>query len=122
LFRRLFDDSGKVATTTVFHENVENSSVSINITVVISYNVVVMKVLQYVPSHQVSWANPARMIARVHFGYNLFPVPLTHPLKVEFFPGEDLRMDNEHESLVSQWQSGTHQSVCFPSDFANDTK
>jgi len=44
--RSLFDDGGEVATAAVFHENVENSSVSINVSVVISYNVVVMKVLE----------------------------------------------------------------------------
>jgi uncharacterized alkaline shock family protein YloU len=45
-FRSLFDDGGEVATATVLHENIENTGVSVNISVVISYNVVVMKVLQ----------------------------------------------------------------------------
>jgi hypothetical protein len=48
LFRRLVDDGGKVATAAVFHENVESSSISIDVSVVVLYNVVMMKVLENV--------------------------------------------------------------------------
>ena len=47
-FRSLSDDGGEVATAAIFHEDIENSSGSINVSVMISYNVVVMKVLQNV--------------------------------------------------------------------------
>ena len=45
LFGCLIYDSGKVATTAVFHENVENSSVSIDVA---SYNVVMIVFLRVV--------------------------------------------------------------------------
>jgi len=46
LFRRLFDDSREVATTAVFHEHIYNSSVYVNASVVVSYNVAMVKVLE----------------------------------------------------------------------------
>ena len=45
LFGRLIDDGGKVATTAVFHEHVEISSISIDVA---SYNVVMMVFLRVV--------------------------------------------------------------------------
>jgi len=48
LFHRLIDDGGKVATAAVFHENIEDSRISVNVSVVVSYNVVMMKVLENV--------------------------------------------------------------------------
>ena len=42
-FRCLFNDGGEVAAAAVFHENIENPSVSVDISVVVSYNVTVMK-------------------------------------------------------------------------------
>jgi uncharacterized alkaline shock family protein YloU len=48
LFRRLLDNGGEVATAAVFHEDVENSSVSVDVSVVVSYNVVVVTVLENV--------------------------------------------------------------------------
>ena len=47
-FRCLFNDGGEVAAAAVFHKDVENPSVSVDVSIVISYNVVVMKVLQNV--------------------------------------------------------------------------
>ena len=35
LFRHLLDNGGEVATAAVFHENIENPSVSVNISVVV---------------------------------------------------------------------------------------
>jgi uncharacterized alkaline shock family protein YloU len=46
LFRRLFDNGREVAATTVFHEDVENASVPVDVCVVVSYNVVVMQVFE----------------------------------------------------------------------------
>ena len=48
LFRRLLDDGGEIATAAVLHEDVENASVSVKISVVVSYNVVMMKILENV--------------------------------------------------------------------------
>jgi hypothetical protein len=48
LFRRLIDDGGKVTSDAVCHENVEDSSVFIDVSVVFSYGVVMMKVLENV--------------------------------------------------------------------------
>lgn len=44
----LLDDGGEVATTAVFHEDVENARVAVDVAVVIAYNVFVVKVLQNV--------------------------------------------------------------------------
>ena len=46
LFHRLTDDGGKVATAAVFHENIEGSRIFIDVSVVVSYDMVVMKVLE----------------------------------------------------------------------------
>ena len=43
LFRCLLDDGGEVATAAVLYEDVENSSVSVDVSVVVSYNVVVSR-------------------------------------------------------------------------------
>ena len=48
LFHRLIDDGGKVATTEILHENIEGSRTFINVSVVVSYDVVMMKVLENV--------------------------------------------------------------------------
>lgn len=42
----LLDDGGQVAAATVFHEDVENSSVSVDISIMVSYNVFVMEVFE----------------------------------------------------------------------------
>jgi len=46
LFRHLLDDGGEVATSAVLHEDVENASVYVDLSVMVSYNVVMMKVLE----------------------------------------------------------------------------
>ena len=50
LFCRLLDNGGEITTIAVFHENIENSSISVDVSVMVSYNlnVVVMKVLENV--------------------------------------------------------------------------
>jgi len=48
LFHRLIDDGGKVATAAVFHENIEDSRISVDVSVVVSYDVIMMKVLENV--------------------------------------------------------------------------
>jgi uncharacterized alkaline shock family protein YloU len=52
LFRCLLDNGGEVATAAVFHKDIENSSVSVDVSVVVSYNVVVMKVFENVPARR----------------------------------------------------------------------
>lgn len=49
VFEGLLDDIGEVATAAVFHEYIEYASIPVDITVVISYNVIVMEVFQDVP-------------------------------------------------------------------------
>lgn len=49
----LLDNSGKVAASAVFHENIENSSFSVDVAVMIAYNVVVMEVFEYIPAARV---------------------------------------------------------------------
>lgn len=67
LFRSLFDDGGEVSATAVFHENVENASVSIDISVVVSYNVVVMEVFEYVSGGYMKTSQTKRKEKNVHF-------------------------------------------------------
>lgn len=42
----LLDDGGEIATTAVFHKDVEDASVAVDVAVVIAYNVFVVEVLQ----------------------------------------------------------------------------
>jgi len=92
LFRRLFDNSTKVATTAVFHDNIENSSISVDVSVVISYNVVVVKVLENVSARRCCQlvVKIQRVNQDAHFSYNLLSISLAHPLKVEFLAREYL--------------------------------
>ena len=106
LFRRLLDDGGEVATPAVLHEDVENSSVSVDVSVVVSYNVVVMKVLENVSTR--SLLSVGDEVTRggqdAHFCNNLLPISLAHPLKVEFLAREYLR-----ETAVSLGARKCHQ-------------
>lgn len=43
---RLLDHGGEVATAAKFHEDVENTRIAVNVSVMIAYNVLVMEVLQ----------------------------------------------------------------------------
>ena len=45
----LLDDGAEVATTTVFHKDVEDASLSVNVSVMIAYNMFVVEVLEDVP-------------------------------------------------------------------------
>ena len=45
----LFNDGRQVAAAAELHEDVQNPSVSVNISIVVSYNVFVMEVLENVP-------------------------------------------------------------------------
>ena len=92
LFRRLFDDGGEVATAAVLHEDVENSSVSVDVSIVVSYNVVVMKVLENVSRRSLLSVSggDTGVNQDAHFCNNLLSISLAHPLKVEFFTREYL--------------------------------
>lgn len=46
MFRSLFDDGGQVTTSTVFHEDVENACIPVNVSVDVSHNMFVMKVFE----------------------------------------------------------------------------
>ena len=48
-----FDDVGEVAASTVLHEDVENTSVAVDVSIVISYNVLVMEVFEDVAEARV---------------------------------------------------------------------
>jgi hypothetical protein len=79
----LFNDGGKVAPTTVFHKYIENSSVSIDVTIVIAYNVVMMEIFENISEKEyfqrsLSWKTGFD----IHFSNNLLPVPFTHPVKI----------------------------------------
>lgn len=50
MFRSLFDDGGQVPASTVFHKDVENARIPVNVSVDVSYNVFVIKVFQDVSS------------------------------------------------------------------------
>jgi hypothetical protein len=98
LFRRLLGNGGEVATTAVFHEN---PSVSVDVSVVVSYNVAMMKILENVSMRSLlSVSENTELDRDAHFCYNLLSISLDHPLKVEFFAREYLR-----ETPVS-WGTG----------------
>lgn len=42
---RLFDDGGEIAAAAVFHKDIKDATFSVNVSVVIAYNVFVVKVL-----------------------------------------------------------------------------
>ena len=46
VFLCLFNDAGEVTTTAVLHEDVEDASVSVDVSVVISYDVFVVQVFE----------------------------------------------------------------------------
>lgn len=48
VFLCLLDDGGKVTTSAILHEDVEDASFSVNVSVVIAYNVFMIKVLKNV--------------------------------------------------------------------------
>ena len=43
---RLFDNRREVATSTIFHEDVKNASIAVDESIVISYNIFMMKVFK----------------------------------------------------------------------------
>jgi hypothetical protein len=90
LFRRLIDDGGEVATATVFHENEDISSISIE---VVSCNVVMMNALENVPGRCCcqSVVKLQELVKTHIFCYNLLSISLAHPLQVEFLAREYLR-------------------------------
>jgi len=78
LFRRLLDDGGEVAIAAVIHEDVENSSVSVNVSVAVSYNVVVLEVLENVSTCSLlSVGDEFTQVGQdAHFCHNLFSCSL----------------------------------------------
>jgi hypothetical protein len=48
LVRRLLDNDGEVATAAVLHENIENPSVSVDVSAVVSCNVAVMRMFLHI--------------------------------------------------------------------------
>lgn len=52
MFRSLFDDGGQVPASTVFHEDVENACIPVNVSVDVSYNMFVIKVFENVSSEE----------------------------------------------------------------------
>jgi hypothetical protein len=48
MFDGLFDDGRQVATSAVFHQDIENTGISVDISVMVSYYVVVMQIFQNV--------------------------------------------------------------------------
>jgi hypothetical protein len=97
LFRRLLGDGGEVATAAVFPEDVENSNISVNVSVVISYSVVVIEVLENVSKClSLSVGGEATRVGQgAHFCYNVLSISLAHLLKVEFLTREYPRDDHE---------------------------
>ena len=61
-------DGSKIATATVLHNDVQNASFAVDVTVVVAYDVIMMEVLE-----------------NVHFSDNLLAISLGHAFKVEFF-------------------------------------
>jgi hypothetical protein len=56
LFHSLFDDVWEITTSTVFHEDIENSSVTVDVSVMVADNMVVVQVFENIPGRKsVAW-------------------------------------------------------------------
>jgi len=52
---RLLDRTRKVPAPTILHQNVENTSIPVDVSVVISYNMLVLEILQNIANELWSW-------------------------------------------------------------------
>ncbi len=91
----LLDDGAEVTTSAIFHEDVENASISVNVSIVIAYNVFMVEVLENVSSEHtcmvsVWWSRLTRKMRHSHFSNDLLTIPLRHPLKIELFASKNL--------------------------------
>lgn len=86
----LLDDRREVAASAVFHHDVEDSGIPIDVTVMVAYNVVVVEVFQYISAAPVNHHTASKGSLYSHFSDNLFSISLAHSLKVELLSGEYL--------------------------------
>lgn len=96
MFLGLFDHHGKVAASTIFHQNVQNSGFAVNVTVVIAYNVLVVQVFKDVTTTKsvtIRASYEVRDKRHSHLGDNLLPVSLAHALKIELFACKYLKVE-----------------------------
>lgn len=61
---RLFNDVRKVASTAIFHENVEYSSIAVYVAIVIAYNVLMVEVLEDITTDAWTFIKDFTSIAR----------------------------------------------------------
>jgi hypothetical protein len=71
VFLSVFDDIWKVAATTVFHEYIENTSITVYVAVMISDNVVMVEVFQ-----DVTDANPSKLVNDSSWIWGVLTLPL----------------------------------------------
>ena len=123
----VLDDRREVAAPTVFHEDIQNACISVHVSVVITYNVFVVEVLQNVARGRrrelVGWLH-CIVRKHSHFSNNLLAIPLRHALKVKFLAREDLRDTDPSVIPVCSplLELSTHDTIGLPANFANYTK
>ena len=92
---RLLDHGGEVATAAKFHEDVENTRIAVNVSVMIAYNVFVMEVLQDVAgvrrSDRHRWSG-LKTTRDSHFCNYLLAVALRHTLEVKLLACKYLKV------------------------------
>jgi len=122
LFRRLIDDGRKVATAAVFHDHIESSGISINVSVMVLYNVVMMKVLENVSARcRRQSVVKLQKLVKTHTSATI--CFLSRSLIFSMLSSAKIcekghKPGVEHESTTNS----THQTIRFPSYFADNTK
>jgi len=124
LFRRLIDDGGKVATAAVFHEDIENSSISINVSVVVLYNVVMMKVLENVSARcRRQSVVKLQELVKTHTSATICFLSRSLILsKLSSLRANICKKDHEPGNTKVPQILSPHQTIRFPSYFADYTK
>jgi len=97
--------------------------VSIDVSVVVSYNVVVMKALENVSTRLLLSVGDevTRVGQDAHFCYNLLSISHAHSLRVEFFARKYL-LETTMSLETRSATISTYQTIRFPSCSADDTK
>lgn len=115
----MFDDAGEVAAAAVLHDNVEDASISVDVSVVISYDVFVVQVFENISGGE----EMRREIKEVVKTYTSATICfLSRSLMRSKFISFLANIYNRWLGTW-RWQNGsTYQAIRLSSYFSNDTK
>jgi hypothetical protein len=83
----LLDDDRQVPASAVFHENVQDTCVAVNIAVVVLYDMCMVEILQNVASCMSDKASCYDTNnADEHLGHNLLAIAFIHALEIDLLP------------------------------------